>query len=298
MAGIDWTRVNTINDLVTDANLNPYSYGYDAEKSPWSSSTFVNALNNIPSSDSGDGGSSGGTSQDSYDYGEEGGGEINIGNIVPEWVSKYNQQMTDYASGAMNKYGTDFLDLMKEAIEKVKGASPYEGKTAGYVDELGTAYQNLKNAPQYIEQARTSIPKQYLAGMAPMRDLYQGAMDNMAGRGILNSTVTGDALAKINEAVNRDYASKLQEANTWAAQQNLTQLNQLPEQTTNIISALNNLDRYWLAKELGWGSLAGQGQGALDQIIGLGATGAGNQISASGTDYAPWATLLPLLLGS
>lgn len=228
---------------------------------------------------------------------DEGGGSVEVKSIVPDWVSQYNREMADFSSGVRNKYGTQFLDLMKEAIERVKGKSPYEDTTKGYVDELGTAYQGYKNSPQYIEEARANIPRQYMAGMQPMQKLQQGALDAMAGRGVLNSSITGNALASVYDQINQGYGQTVRDADTWAAQQNLAYTQNLPQMTQSIINTVNNLDKYWLAKELGWGQLAGQGQGSVNQLIAMGPAAAAQEAAVAQANYQPWQTLLPLLLG-
>lgn len=209
------------------------------------------------------------------------GGGIEVENPFPDYLSQF-------AENTINKYGTSFLDEVQGAINRIKAGGPYEADTRTMATNAMTAFDNLAEAPAWIEQRRTELPKQFLAGLEPMQNYYQPALNSMASRGILNSSITGNALGDIQNNINRQYAEQVAGANTLASQLQLEHLNNMPTVASNLMGALNNLDRYWLAKESTVGGLGGQGQGLVNQIAGLG---------ASEASYDPWNSLLPYLIG-
>lgn len=128
----------------------------------------------------------------------------------------------------------------------------YDG--GGMAAELRAAYDALKNAPSQIEQLRQLLGRQFMAGMQPMQDYYQPALDQMAARGVLNSSVTENALASIQNDINRAYAQALAGANTWAAQGNLDLTMNTPGIAASVLAALNDLERV----NQGWSQLDAQ----------------------------------------
>jgi hypothetical protein len=117
----------------------------------------------------------------------------------------------------------------------------YDG--GGMAAQLRAAYDALKNAPDMIEKLRLMAGKQFMAGMQPMQNYYQPAMDQMASRGILNSSITGDALGGIQDNINRAYEQALAGANTQAAQNNYDWLKSMPGVAAGVLAALNDLER-------------------------------------------------------
>lgn len=204
----------------------------------------------------------------------------------PSWAMDYSQS----AAGR----GAGFYDAMEEAIRRVQGSSPYQGETRTMTGNMMSAYDNLAKAPEYIEQKRTAIPQEFLAGMMPMQEYFQPVIDQMAAAGRLNSAFTGQAMADVQNDINRQYGGQVAGANTWAAGANLDHLQAMPGIAQSITTALNNLDRFWLAKELGAGQLAQGGAGLANQAASM---GAGMQATQANADWAQMGTLMNWLMG-
>lgn len=120
-----------------------------------------------------------------------------------------------------------FNGAVQSAIQNLQN-NPYMG-------DMMNAYNSYaQNTPGQIEALRQAQGSQYLAGMKPMQQLYQPAMDSMAKRGIVNSSITGDALSKVQDQVNQGYEQAMAGANTQAAQNLLGFQANLPQMASSL----------------------------------------------------------------
>ena len=206
----------------------------------------------------------------------------------PKSFSGAQPWLNDYAEGLKNRFGSSFLDALNQAIKRIQGASPYETTASSQMME---ALENLRGAPDWIEQQRQIVPKLFLESQPVFERTLQPMPDAYNARGILDSGVTGGALAAVIVDRNRRYNQAIQEANLAASSMNLDFMMNHPQIAGNFTNVLNNLDRYWLAKEAAAGQLGSAGQGLLNQILQAGGT-----FDESSNEWAPWATTLPYAL--
>ncbi len=209
----------------------------------------------------------------------------------PKSYSGSKPWLEDYAKGLSNRFGSSFLDAVSRAITRVQGASPYEAETKTASGQMMSALDNLKNAPTWIEEQRQIVPKLFLESQPAFERTLQPVLESYNAKGILDSGVTGGALSAVIAERNRQYNQAIQEANLAASSMNLDFQMQHPEIAGNVTNVLNNLDRYWLAKEAAAGQLGSSGQSLLNQILQIGGT-----FSESSNEWAPWATTLPLTI--
>ena len=234
----------------------------------------------------GAGGSANQTGADTWGGGgEESGGSgselsgIDLGDIEGAWSYAGPPDWFDTeAKSAWDTYFPQFMDELSSTISEVKNGNSYD-------QDVQTAWDDYKNNfGQAVEDVRTLLPKQFLAGLAPMEELYQPALESMSARGMLPSNVTSDALGDITKDIQRQYGEVLAGANTNAAQTLLSDLQQRPQLAQALSDA--QLKRSELA-----GTLATSGQGLLNQIINL------DRYSESQNDGSIWGPILSYLLG-
>jgi hypothetical protein len=90
----------------------------------------------------------------------------------------------------------------------------------GMIDPFRRALQGGRVSPEaqkLIEQQRQLMPEQYAQQMALSNARQvQAPLNRMSSRGVLNSSVTGDALAKVLREQSARQADQYTQANTWA----------------------------------------------------------------------------------
>ena len=152
----------------------------------------------------------------------------------------------------------------------------------GYLDNI---YQNFygnngQNAYANIEKQRQSLIDQYMKSMQDVQQQYQPVMNNMSNRGLLNSSVTGDALSKVQKENNRLAAQNIAGANVYAAQQE----GQIPTQMSNLAAVYQGL-------------LSNNMQGMLEKISNMSkyASGQSSNESSNASKSWDWSSLLPYL---
>ena len=199
-------------------------------------------------------------------------------NKFPTSFSGASDWTTDWAKNITDQYGSDWMDSLWNT------KNLYSDQMSSLGSGLSGAFAQLSQLPSQIESTRTSMIDQYLAGLKPMKDYYQPALENMNRRGILNSSITGDALRGIQEDINRQYAEQLAGANTWAAEQNLAATQNMPGLIANLMGSLSGVQSNQAAIDQAGASL-------LANIAGLG------RYSESENPWAPWASMIPYLMG-
>jgi hypothetical protein len=139
------------------------------------------------------------------------------GMVTPQ-ISQY---LSTLMSGLQGNTNSPFASTVQSTIQNLQN-NPY-------LSEMMKNYQSYaQNTPGQIEQLRQAQGSQYLAGMTPLQQQYQPALDAMAKRGIVNSSVTGDALSNIQQQINRGYEQTVAGANTDAAKNLLAYQQGLP----------------------------------------------------------------------
>ena len=205
--------------------------------------------------------------------------DLNIpSNLFPTSYSGSSPWVEDWAKNLTGQYGDNWMSSLWDTRNMFGNQISQAG--AGLTD----AFKQLSQLPSQIEAARVSMPQQFLAGLKPMQEYYQPALENMNKRGILNSSITGDALKGIQNDINRQYAEQLAGANTWAAQQNLATTQMMPSLYAGVMDAFGNAQQSQAAIDQAGASL-------LANIAGLG------RYSESENPWAPWASMIPYLMG-
>jgi len=217
---------------------------------------------------------------------------------TPDWMSAYSEKVANYGSNVIDQFGTSFLDSLQSSLDKLSSAGPYEDETAQAVTDLLSAYDNLSNADDWIETERKAMGQEFLSGLGDMNQYYQPTLNSLASRGILNSSVTGDSLAKIQNNINTQYSRALNSADQWAAEQQLSLIENMPTWTESLISTLNSLDQYDMQRLAAAGSLAGAGQSLVDSIASMGLSGVSGGLSTYNADLNTALSYLLALLGS
>lgn len=222
------------------------------------------------------------TPSDGGGGGEEGsgGGEIDLGASDLQGPRSYSGPPDWYDAEAKrlwNKHRDTFMDALSEAVNRAKEGSQYDKDRETAWNQYVSGY-----APA-VEKYRTSLPKQFLAGMAPMQEYYQPALETMSARGILNSDITGEAIADIQNDINRMYGEEVATANTYAASALLEDLANRPQ----LAQAMADADMQRAAL---LGSLGSAGQNALANLVNL------DRYSESTNDAWQMQILLPYLL--
>jgi hypothetical protein len=157
-------------------------------------------------------------------------------------------------------------------------------KGMGYLDNI---YQNFygnngQNAYANIEKQREALIDQYMKSMENVQQTYQPVMNNMSSRGILNSSVTGDALSDIQKRNNELAAQNIAGANVYAAQQQAA----IPDKMSNLATIYQGL-------------LSSNQQNLLQKVMDISkyAEGSSHNQSSSNSQGSSWdwSSLLPYL---
>ena len=141
--------------------------------------------------------------------------------------------------GAQGSQGTQGFNMLQNAFNQYFSGGPrYQGQTDQMVGNLGDVWKQQQQLPGQIETQRQNMINQLYAGLPRMQELYQPAMESMSQRGILNSDITGNALAEIQDKVNQGLLQGSAAANTWAGGQNIDATKSMPQTLQGIISTL------------------------------------------------------------
>ena len=121
--------------------------------------------------------------------------------FTKQWLGKLEPWLSSYANDQLNSFGSS-----RQGMD-----------------------QYANNQKAWIEQGRNLMPQQYAQQMAlsNARQVQQ-PLNTMSSRGVLNSSVTGDALSKILREQSARQGDQYTQANLWAANQNQA-LNQSQE---------------------------------------------------------------------
>ncbi len=156
-------------------------------------------------------------------------GSTNMPTFWSDWAK-------NYFGGDSNRMG---LDKQNYAWSNYFAGGPkYQGQIDQNVNRLNDFWGTYQQLPGQIENKRKTLIDQIYANLPQMRELYQPTMEGMSQRGILNSSITGDALAEIQKGVNRDIGSQVAGANTWAADQNIAHTTNTPAILQSIMSGI------------------------------------------------------------
>jgi hypothetical protein len=135
---------------------------------------------------------------------------------------KWSQNAYDKYFAGDPKYGRQ----MQGAVGDLTGAVGNYGQNFGKMaDKYGFDFNQLLGGQQgeftnATENARQAMINEFMTGMTKAkRDLFQPVMDQMSSRGILNSDVTGNAMAREDMNLQDLLAGNVAGANTWAATQ-------------------------------------------------------------------------------
>ena len=141
--------------------------------------------------------------------------------------------------GAQGSQGTQGFNMLQNAFNQYFSGGPrYQGQTDQMVGNLGDVLKQQQQLPGQIETQRQNMINQLYAGLPRMQELYQPAMESMSQRGILNSDITGNALAGIQDKVNQGLLQGSAAANTWAGGQNIDATKSMPQTLQGIISTI------------------------------------------------------------
>ena len=199
--------------------------------------------------------SSSGSSQNYAGY------DSSLRNITGDWLKSYFGPN----GGAFNKNNPGYKGL-------------------NYLDDV---YQNFygnngQNAYANIEKQREALIDQYMKSMENVQQTYQPVMNNMSSRGILNSSVTGDALSDVQKRNNELAAQNVAGANVYAAQQQAA----IPDKMSNLAAIYQGL-------------LSNTQQGLIQKIMDMSKYAEGssqNQSSSNSQGNSwDWSSLLPYL---
>lgn len=156
---------------------------------------------------------------------------------MPTWWTNSMQNAWNSDKSNFGSYfqGTKWLD---DTYDKYTKNNNNQGTLDSLLGNVQNVWNEYGQMPQKIEKKRQSLVDQIYANLPKMRELYQPTMENMSQRGILNSSITGSALGDIQEGVNRDIASKVAEANTWAADSDIKQQSEKGNYLSNLVNTV------------------------------------------------------------
>jgi hypothetical protein len=155
---------------------------------------------------------------------------------MPDWYENSISSAWKSDPSSFGKFfqGTQWQDNAWDTY--FKDGPRYQKQTDDMVGNLQSAWGQYQQLPGQIENKRQALINQIYANVPEMQKLYQPSMEDMSRRGILNSTVTGDALGEIQKGVNRDITGKVAEANTWAADQGINYTKDMSTVLSNLIN--------------------------------------------------------------
>jgi hypothetical protein len=213
-------------------------------------------------------------------------------NIYPTSYSGIDPSQQQLIRWMGNNYMQNWGGRVNNAMQGLARTNPWATAVSGYNDDMSTAAGRLGDMPGQIERWRQAQPAQFMAGMKPMQDYYQPAMESMNQRGILNSSVTGNALGNIQSDLNRQLGQVVQGANSQAAQMQMQDIQQRPQQIAGIMSALQQNRLSDLQQQQAYAQAGLSGMNQLGGLIGQ------SKYSTQENPWAPWASMLPYMFGA
>ena len=208
-----------------------------------------------------------------------GGGGIDIpedAGSSSEQGSEHQSQSTSF-SGMPSWFSTWMQDFFRPGLQgPANGMERFRDTMDQFYGPGGA--MSMENQYSNIENARSALIDQFSKSMGDIQgDVFQPMMNRMSNRGVLDSSVTGDAMAHEMDKLNRQVGEQISGANTWAAQQKMA----VPENTYK-----------------GYTSSAAIYQQLLNDILNMGKTGTsqstttGSSWGTSSDDSAIWRLLL------
>jgi hypothetical protein len=155
---------------------------------------------------------------------------------------------------------TQGLDKMTGAWDAAYGSGTpkYQDTIDRTIGDLNNYWQNTyKQLPGQIENQRQAMINQAVQASNMGREVYQPVLEEMSKRGILNSSVTGDAMGRVQSDIQKALLDQAAGANTWAAGQNLQTTRDMPTVLGNILNQVGGAqDRN---QTYGQGAISGAG---------------------------------------
>jgi hypothetical protein len=119
------------------------------------------------------------------------------------------------------------------------GGPRYQGQIDSLIGTLGDYYgSQYSKMPEMIETQKQNLINSIYGAAPRMNELYQPILEQMSSRGILDSSVTSDAISKTNQGVQQDILSKIFDASTWAGNQQLDVTRNAPGVMSGILGAI------------------------------------------------------------
>lgn len=145
-----------------------------------------------------------------------------------------------YYTGGPGAQGGQGLNWMGDTFQKYFQNGPmFQNELNGLVGTLGDYYTNqYSKIPELIDTQKQNIMNSIYSSVPKFNELYQPILENMSSRGILDSSITSDAISKTNDAVQNDILSKIYDAATWAGGQQIGNVKESPAVISNIMSAI------------------------------------------------------------
>ena len=159
------------------------------------------------------------------------------------------------------------FNWLSDAYNQMGAAPKYQGNIDSMVGGLDSAYQSLLGMPGMIDKKRQLLIDQIYANAPKMKELYQPAMEDMSRRGILNSSITGDALTQIQDKVNQAITGQVAGANTWAADADINHTNTMPTQVGQIIQMLAGAGNNFTNFQKDKGAMGTGFQGMVNSLL-------------------------------
>ena len=183
---------------------------------------------------------------------------------MPDYWSDWAK---NYFGGANNTMGLDKQNNFWNTY--FQSGPKYQGQIDQNVNRLNDFWGTYQQLPGQIENKRKTLIDQIYANLPQMRELYQPTMEGMSQRGILNSSITGDALAEIQKGVNRDIGSQVAGANTWAADQNIAHTTNMPAILQSIMSGIGGASNQYTQFGQTGANVASNQQQLINSILDL-----------------------------
>jgi hypothetical protein len=143
---------------------------------------------------------------------------------IKQWWPSYNQGMSELWKQYIGKAGdkTNLNNLQGQDLSSLLANLGRTGTNLNSgVERMRSDFgQATGGLDQYIERARQLMPQQYLEQMKLYNErAQQPVLNRLSNRGILNSSVTGGALADVLRDTQAKYSDETTKANLWAANQ-------------------------------------------------------------------------------
>jgi len=159
-----------------------------------------------------------------------GGGGHHAGGLeIPEGAyPKSESSSTSSSRSGLPQWGLDLIE----------GLAP---RMPGMLDAHGKAIDDMANLPGMLGDWQRKSGDAYLAGLGDFNNYLRKPLNNLAGRGVLDSTMTRDAITNIGGLLADDFKEQQTSLGAESLKTSALNLGQIASQRGSAVDAMNRL---------------------------------------------------------